>query len=371
MSNIIFRFFFVALFIIWFTAGSSLISTAQVTNDGIQDRSELILDTEYISSSTNHNSVEWACVNKAITNKCIQYHNDQWFTFSVPSSGKYYLNVSSQACRDARGIQALIIEGNPCEIKTYKVLKCIAQIRQQDIFIELDSIKSNEKYLVNIDGFLGDFCTFNIQLSSTPNGLDLHAKSLDTLEFSSQQSDKVVTLEWKTSQAMANELHGFEIQRKFNRSLKPTLVRNVPMEHNALGTAEQNYSLQDTLSVDGSYHYEILGVFEGGAKQILTQQTIKFYPQSKPKLSLSLNVSLDYKKGTPILILLINKANGKLLKKSSFEFNKMYDANQRISIDVYAAMGIRSFMVQCVNQKTHEEINYEFEINENNEVIRK
>lgn len=69
--------------------------------------------------------------------------------------------------------------------------------------------------------------------------------------------------------------------------------------------------------------------------------------------------------------MLINKTNNKLLKKSSFEFNKMYDANQRIEVDMYVAMGIRNFLVRCVNQKTFEEIDYAFEITENNEVIQR
>lgn len=363
---------FKVLLVVWFIARlSSLPTTAQIVNDGIQNRSELILDGDYISSSTNYNSVEWACVNKAMTHKCIEYHNDQWFTFSVPASGKYYLNISSQVCRDARGIQALILEGNPCEIKTYKVLQCIAQIRQQDIFIELDSIKSNEKYLVNIDGFLGDFCTFNIQLSSKPGGLNLHAENLDTLKFTTHLMDKMVTLEWEVEQRMANELKGFEIQRRYNRNLKPAVIGNVWIERNALGTAQVKYSLSDTVSTDGMYYYDILGIFDDGVKEILSQQILKFYSPPKPRPLLTLDVSLDYKKGTPVLVLVMNKGNGKLLKKLSFEFNKMYNAEYSIPVEMYAAMGIRIFLVRCVNQRTHEEIDYAFEITENNEVLRK
>ncbi len=343
---------------------------AQVVNDGIKERSELILDGDYTSSSTNHATVEWACVNKALTRKCIDYHNDQWFSFKVSASGKYFLNVSSQACRDARGIQAIVIEGNPCEIKTYKILQCIPQIRQQDVYIELDSIKANQHYLVNIDGFLGDFCTFNIQLSTNAKGLALKSKNLDTLDFTTHQSDKVVSLKWKVDQLLANELRDFEILRTYKRNLKPTLIGIIPVDHNALGTSIMDYSLEDTLSASGTYTYEILGIFKGGEKEILSQEMVKFYPEVKPRKVITLDVSLDYKKGTPIILSLLDKERNSVLKKSYFKFNKMYDSSQRIPVDMYVDMGIRKFVVRCVNLKTQREINYEFEVEED-DVIRK
>ena len=75
-----------------------------------------------------------AGINKELTNKCVIYHNDQWFTSEANIGGTYYLNISSQKRRAAKGIQAIIIEGNSCEDATYKVLHCIPQISQQDVF---------------------------------------------------------------------------------------------------------------------------------------------------------------------------------------------------------------------------------------------
>ena len=57
-------------------------------------------------------------INKALTNKCVIYHNDQGY----------------------KGIQAIIIEGNPCEAATYKILHCIPQISQHDVYIELKEV---------------------------------------------------------------------------------------------------------------------------------------------------------------------------------------------------------------------------------------
>jgi hypothetical protein len=105
---------------------------AQVTNNNIQNGSQLVLDAAYTPSSTDHATVEWDCINrslKAITHKCLIYHNDQWFTFNATQSGKYYLNIALKRCRDSKGIQAIVLQGNPCITKQYEILKYIKNRR--------------------------------------------------------------------------------------------------------------------------------------------------------------------------------------------------------------------------------------------------
>ena len=188
---------------------SQNIANAQVVNDNISNGSRLILDSASIYSSTDEASVEWQCINKALTNKCLIYHNDQWFTFNVKSDGSYYLNISSQNCRDSRGIQAIVIEGDPCQVATYKIPYCIPRISQQNVFIELDGIRSNTRYLVNIDGIVGDFCDFNIQLSSRPAGLSGFARNLDTLKLSSSNYKNIVTLRWTLPKTYNDNIDAF------------------------------------------------------------------------------------------------------------------------------------------------------------------
>ena len=80
---------------------------AQVSNNNIGSRTELILDAAPTHSTTANSSVEWACVNKSLTNKCLIYHNDQWFHFTPQTNGKLFLNIASQQCRDLQGILRL------------------------------------------------------------------------------------------------------------------------------------------------------------------------------------------------------------------------------------------------------------------------
>jgi hypothetical protein len=143
-----------------------------------------VLDAPYTESSTDHATVEWDCI------------------------------ITSKRCRDSKGIQAIILQGNPCATHQYKVLKCIAKIERDDAFIELDSLAAGSDYFVNIDGFLGDFCEFGIQFSSSPKGFLYTSNNLDTLSLKAEVSGKVVDLHWTASESLLQKLERFEVYRK-------------------------------------------------------------------------------------------------------------------------------------------------------------
>src|ERR1041385_4269537 len=84
---------------------------AQVANNNIEERLRLDLNKPLRSSTAGAN-VQWKCINKSLTNKCLVYHNDQWFSFTVDKPGDYFINISAQSCRDSKGVQMILIEGN-------------------------------------------------------------------------------------------------------------------------------------------------------------------------------------------------------------------------------------------------------------------
>ena len=348
---------------------STNIAFAQVVNDNIVGRSRLMLDSAAIHSSTDEATVEWTCINKALTSKCLIYHNDQWFTFVVPTGGLYYLNISSQRCRDAKGVQAIVIEGNPCEVATYKILHCIPQISQQDVFIELEGVKPHVRYLVNIDGFLGDFCNFSIRLSSHPEGLSRLATNLDTLNLVSVINDGEVTLRWTLPQTYSDNIKSFEIHRRSKGQSRDEMIGIVPAEFNALGVAQSNYTFIDTLSQENTYSYEIVGILNSGIKEILDRHTVTFHRKNQI-FSQTLDVMLDFKEGTDIRMLLIDKNRDKILRQSAFQFRKSHDHRQMIYVGNYIEMGIRIFTVRIVSGKTYNVKDHEFVVMEDGSIIK-
>ena len=230
----------------------------QVTNNNIEGRIELALH-QHVHSSTAGADVQWKCINKALTNKCLVYHNDQWFSFKTDKAGVFFLNIASQKCRDSRGVQLIIIEGNPCEVKTYKILECIPQIRTEDVFVELGNLKSSTEYLVNVDGFLGDYCEFDIELSDKPKGLPRKPTNLDALKIDSRIENKVVSMQWSIDEKLAKEITSFRIVRQLDRS-KGEFVGDISLNRNAYGLATNLYEFTDTLTVPGNYRFDIYGI---------------------------------------------------------------------------------------------------------------
>jgi hypothetical protein len=238
---------------------------AQIANDNIEERLQLDLNKP-IHSSTAGTNVQWKCINKALTNKCLVYHNDQWFQFMVAKAGDYFINIAAQKCRDSKGIQVIIIEGNPCQVSSYKILECISQIRTEDVFVEVPSLKANVQYLVNVDGFLGDFCEFNIELSDKPKGLPRKDVNLDTLKIESRIEQKVVTMKWTLDEKLAQDIREFRIVRNSD------VIGAIATGRNAYGRAAKDYNFIDTLKDPGVYNYNIYGIRERDEMPLLLSQ---------------------------------------------------------------------------------------------------
>lgn len=243
--------------VLFFLCVFSSPAIAQVFNNSIHNRSALVLDTT-VRSTTDNNTVEWSCINKALTKKCLVYHNDQWFYFTPPSNGTYYINIASQQCKKGLGIQLIIIEGNPCETKSYVIKRCIDKIHQDNVFVKLDSLKANTQYLINVDGFLNDFCEFEITFSDKPDGLPESLKSEHALELKTETKDKVVTLRWRADPTWVDSVEQFEVYRMKQGERRSTRVNKQIVRRNALGLFDENYSYSDTLQKDGRYEYTIV-----------------------------------------------------------------------------------------------------------------
>jgi hypothetical protein len=175
-------------------------------------------------------------------------------------------------------VQMIVIEGNPCQVSTYTILECISQIRTEDVFVELASLKANTQYIVNIDGFLGDFCEFNIELSDKPKGLPRADVDLDTLKIDSKIEAKVITMKWTIDEQMAEDLNEFKIVRN------SSVVAELNLGRNAYGLRNNEYEFVDTLKKEGTYKYNIYGVRSSdNIPLLLSQRKFTLEPEHIPQ----------------------------------------------------------------------------------------
>jgi len=338
------------------------VASGQAANNSIKDRIKLEPDAAPLHSSTAQSTVEWECVNKALTNKCLVYHNDLWYYFSLDNPGPYYLNISAQQCRDKRGLQVIVIEGNPCETSTYRILQCIPKIADDEVFIPLGELKANTPYLVEIDGFLGDYCAFDIQISTRPRGMPLETTGIDTLGFRVSHAGSLVQLKWRVPADRNVSLGGFRVYKSKQPFVRFDLEREVPVERNAYGLPSQNYSIQDTIDVSGVYKYRVFGYRDDNHMPFLFGEDLvsyqeKYFISLPPVPSHKVSIPLDYDATTEYSVRIYEEGSHALLT----EFKRAYRVKETPSLEVdlteYITRGLTSFLVLVVraNEKAGKE----------------
>jgi hypothetical protein len=347
-------------------------SIAQVRNNNIQNRLTLEIGSDPIFSSTAKSDVEWRCVNKALTNKCLVYHNDQWFNFTVSVAGTYFINVSGQNCRDRQGLQLIIIEGNPCETKTYRVLHCIPQIRQDDVFVQLDSLKTKTQYLANIDGFLGDFCDFGIQLSKKPNGLPHSYQTLDTIKSQALRKGRLVNLTWSLQEEQIDNFQSFRVYRANPNGIKSDFIHEQSVSRNSYGAHVLNYSASDSLQKEGPYIYRIMGVQKQTQVPFLLVARVVEYTEPKPKAppqrSVTLNLILEHK--TIFKVLVYDVATQHVLRKQNLEFDKARDTVFEVDLGEFIDQGVKQFMILVTEIDSPEAQEFYFTLDGQDQLIK-
>jgi hypothetical protein len=341
--------------------------TAQVANNTIHNRFQLTPDGETLNSNTAQSTVEWNCINKSLTKACLVYHNDQWFYFKTAIAGKYFLNISAQQCRNQQGVQLVVIEGNPCEVDTYRVLKCIPKIFQDDVFLELDSVKANTLYLVNIDGFLGDYCEFDIRLTTKPSGIPLLQTSMDTLNVQAALNKNLVTLQWHSTHGQLEQLAFFEIYRVKTGEHKSAFKGIVALQNNALGKYVEDYRFTDTLSVQGEYQYKIIGVArELENRWVLDRIKLRFDPQIRTKQFIG-RLPLSFTSNGAVGITIINAHTDQAL---TF-FSHPYSLPEVVDVNLtrFVNAGVTRFWIRARNTKTKEVRQYTYRLTAEGELV--
>jgi len=299
------------------------------------------------------------------------YHNDQWFYFIPPQSGRYYINVVNQKCKNIKGVQVLVIEGNPCKTDTYQLKHCTSFTDQNNTFIRLDSLVAGTEYLVNIDGFLGDQCDFNIQFSTKPLGFPDVLLNMDTLNLKNSIGEKVVALQWHASQDQLNKLSLFEVSRLKLNDKKSVILEHLPIRTNSLGKHVEKYEYIDSLNTEGTFIYRIIGIDKISEERYLMDDTRLEFRFTKPEIEKLKYVTifpLDFPYKGNVEILIFDYSSDKFLTGTTVKDGR----NTTFTLDLtqYVIAGYRYFYVKAKNLKSGNTIVRKFSINEVGELVQ-
>jgi hypothetical protein len=325
--------------------------SAQVVNDQIENRLKLSLNRT-LQSETANCTVEWLCLDESLTGKEVEYHNDQWFYFNTNFHDKYFINISNQRCRDQIGVQLVVINGQHCHPETYKIVSCISLATQDDIFVELKDLKIDHSYLVNIDGYLNDFCSFDITVSDKPAELPVNVDPITEAIFTSDA--EAITIQWQIPEGDDIGIHSYQIFRKGTGENKHHLIDELEHERDVYGHFKTDYTYVDTLSISGLYHYIIVSASLDGNKTLVRQLSANYSRVNRTnniKLILTSNVKTSFK------ISVYDEESGKFLLSDLVDLNDNLKALNYFKVvyydmQEYREFGFHRFRVVTVDQKT-------------------
>ena len=298
------------------------VAYGQVPNDNIENRRQLQAE-ETITSTTTGCTVQPSCVDERLTGKCIEYHNDQWFEFRPPTVGTYFVNIGGQHCRDVRGVQLVVLTGTPCQPATYRILSCTSLGTQDDLFITLPNLQAGQPYLLDVDGYLKDYCRFTLQVSGQARGMP--AEPVPGIPATAPGTSRIIELAWEVPDTLVAATH-CRVLRRTQNGFRASEIRWVPLTRNVYGTRRASYTLTDTLPGVGQYLYQIVAESDDPAAPptFLKQQWVG-YSKLKPVMpgaidggTSSLELPLTrYPRGAYLTFTITNPQNGNLLRSIS------------------------------------------------------
>lgn len=292
---------------------STLAVTAQVANDNIASRRVLRVE-EIVSSATTGCTVQRPCVDERLTGKCIEYHNDQWFEFTPTTAGRYFVNIGGQQCRDIQGVQLVVLTGQPCQPATYQILSCTSLGTQDDVFVELSLPQAGQPYLLNVDGYLKDFCQFTLQVSQRARGLPAMLPPPQNTFEAIRDPRRIVFLEWQVPDSLEAVSSCRVVRRELHQSRSIEQAR-LPASRNSYGLPT-TYTVSDTVPEAGRYLYQIIA--DGQPPTLVRQQWVVFdsanplagaLPQV-PHLVLPLS---RYPRKASLSVVITNPSSGRVL----------------------------------------------------------
>ncbi|MGB3848783.1 MAG: hypothetical protein WA958_02350 [Tunicatimonas sp.] len=277
----------------------------QVVNDSIHHSIALQLGATH-TSYTAHCTVERNCVDESLTGKCIKYHNDQWFTFRSGNTDKLFVNVSGQRCKDLNGVQVVLLTGEPCSPSTYTILSCVSSGTNDDFYVEAN-VRPYTTYLLNVDGYLEDFCSFDITLDSVARGVP--AEPNLTLPEAGELTGKVVHLTWTLPDTLSEEMSNFVIHKREKSSYRFLAQDTVTVARNTFGELVHDYVYTDTLEDHRTYFYRVTAQDYRGQHYLFADYAFRWRETRK-----IVAVPLNYRNHTPLTIAVWNASQNKILE---------------------------------------------------------
>ena len=247
----------------------------------------------------------------------------------------------------------MVIEGEACDPESYVILKCISLGTNDDIFISLPELIEANEYLILVDGYLHDFCKFEIEVSGKPKGIPVDEHAITALK-SKIIADYHLEIYWNAPDSLTHKIRSYEVFRRHGLEKKSTKVHEIPQGWNAHGNPRLDYVVDDILPDYGAFYYHIVGVTNN--ERFLISKTMVDVPKFEQKGLDWLELDLYYPDSCQLKISVYDAKTIDLLYWTNFNFtpqNRVF----AYYIQPFVDQGINNFRVEVEDLITGEKWN--------------
>ncbi|MEO8474899.1 MAG: hypothetical protein ABI477_22040 [Chryseolinea sp.] len=212
-------------------------------------------------------------------------------------------------------------------------------------------MEANATYLINIDGFLGDYCEFSIQFSSNPHGVSVDTQGVKKLDLLGTSAGGIETLFWKLPLSLKDSIVSFSVYRKSDQYHVSALSAVVPLEINVKGEYQTNYTYIDSVQGKRPYSYQIIGNL-GDYGQIALDEWFVQANVANNCTKFRILFDLDYRDKSNLQILLVDAVRDVVLAQRTLNYSAVLDKNQNFYVGDDVRKGISNFRVVIVDLKS-------------------
>jgi hypothetical protein len=252
----------------------------------------------------------------------------------------------------------VVLTGTPCKPATYRVLSCTSLGTQDDLFVTLPNLQAGQPYLLDVDGYLKDYCSFSLQVSGRARGVP--ATPTPALPDKAPGTSQVVNLSWQVPDSLTTAAY-CRVLRREQREFRAREVGRVPVAHNTYGLRHATYTLTDTLPGVGNYLYQVVAESEDATAPTLLRQQWAGYSRLRPIMAGAVSTDVAflelplgrYPRQAYLTFVITNPQTGNLLRTISLT-NQPSDAPRgRLYVQPWLDAGLRQVAVAITCRPAH------------------
>lgn len=260
------------------------------------------------------------------------------------------MNISRQQCRDTRGVQLVVLTGTPCQPATYQIITYASLGSQDDVFVPLENLRAGQAYLLDIDGYLKDFCQFTLAVSGQPHGQPVATELL--LSSAAPTTNNLVQLRWTLPDSLASTTR-FRIVSREAAQFRSLERASLPAKRSIYGTQQDEYIFTDTLRKPGRYLYQVIA--EGLTPSVVQQHWYnysKLLPGQLRQSAAYLHIPLTkYANGARLSVVLSDAATGRVITAKQLIRQKSDERQGYLAAELFQQQGIRQVHVSIAQSR--------------------